>query len=56
MSQENKPDAPKPWECCGGGCSPCVWDRYYDELHAWNQANGIDQAKVAIIDDEPEYR
>ncbi|PID42298.1 MAG: hypothetical protein CSB48_10975 [Proteobacteria bacterium] len=35
MSEE-KPTPPEEWECCGGGCTPCVWDRYYERLHAWH--------------------
>ncbi len=23
-----KPVEPDPYECCGKGCSPCIWDRY----------------------------
>ncbi|NRB42093.1 MAG: hypothetical protein HRU20_27085 [Pseudomonadales bacterium] len=42
MSDSNdKPTPPETWECCGGGCSPCVWDRHYDELHSWNEKNGV---------------
>lgn len=22
------PVEPEPWECCGNGCDPCVYDRY----------------------------
>lgn len=33
-----KPIPPEPWECCGGGsCCPCVWDKYYEDLHQWNE-------------------
>ncbi len=39
-----KPSPPEDWECCGGGCSPCVWDHYYEALADWNQA---EQAAVA---------
>ena len=43
MTESNdKPTPTEIWECCGGGCSPCVWDRYYDELELWNEKNGID--------------
>lgn len=52
----DKPIAPKPWECCGGGCSPCVWDSYYDELDKWNRAHGIEQDKISLVDNDPEYR
>ena len=23
-----KPVEPDPYECCGKGCNPCIWDRY----------------------------
>lgn len=32
-----KPERPGDEECCGGGCSPCVWDFYYDQLTLWNE-------------------
>ncbi|WP_322994592.1 oxidoreductase-like domain-containing protein [Castellaniella sp.] len=25
-------------ECCGNGCTPCVYDTYADEKRAWQQA------------------
>ena len=33
-----KPQPPLEGECCESECSPCVWDRYYEELAAWRQA------------------
>lgn len=35
MTKE-KPTPPGDYECCESGCSPCVWDLYYEELNAWN--------------------
>ncbi|WP_290700104.1 oxidoreductase-like domain-containing protein [Amphritea sp.] len=35
MSTE-KPTPPADCECCESGCTPCVWDTYYEELQAWN--------------------
>jgi hypothetical protein len=32
------PREPLPEECCGGGCSPCVYDRYYDALERYREA------------------
>ncbi|MCW9051297.1 MAG: oxidoreductase-like domain-containing protein [Motiliproteus sp.] len=32
-----KPTRPEDWECCGGGCSPCVWDNYYADMERWQQ-------------------
>lgn len=39
MREENiplPPEKPAPEDCCGGGCVPCVYDYYYDELDKWN--------------------
>eukprot|EP00026_Physarum_polycephalum_P015041 Phypoly_transcript_15627.p1 GENE.Phypoly_transcript_15627~~Phypoly_transcript_15627.p1 ORF type:complete len:160 (+),score=31.51 Phypoly_transcript_15627:143-622(+) len=30
-----EPQPPEPGECCGSGCSPCVWDLYYDKLEKY---------------------
>ena len=29
------PDKPHPEECCNRGCSPCIFDYYYDALERW---------------------
>lgn len=31
----DKPMPPADQECCESGCTPCVWDRYYEALHRW---------------------
>jgi oxidoreductase family protein len=33
-----KPQKPEEWECCDSGCSPCVWDRYNDDLKDWKES------------------
>ncbi|WP_271270686.1 oxidoreductase-like domain-containing protein [Aliamphritea hakodatensis] len=35
MNRE-RPTPPGEYECCESACSPCVWDTYYEDLHAWN--------------------
>ncbi|WP_426369293.1 oxidoreductase-like domain-containing protein [Pseudocolwellia sp. HL-MZ7] len=30
-----KPSQPADDDCCGGGCSPCVWDYFYEDRKAW---------------------
>jgi len=35
------PREPLPEECCGGGCSPCVYDRYYDALKRYEEMLGL---------------
>ena len=32
------PREPRPEECCGGGCEPCVFDRYADALERYREA------------------
>ncbi|MBI3045580.1 MAG: hypothetical protein HYY78_22465 [Betaproteobacteria bacterium] len=29
---------PAPEECCGGGCHPCIYDRYYEALERYHEA------------------
>ncbi|MEM5509901.1 oxidoreductase-like domain-containing protein [Pseudoalteromonas sp. AS71] len=41
-----KPEKPKPDECCGGGsCCPCVWDEYKEKLVAWRCIQNIKKHK-----------
>jgi len=53
MSDLEKPLPPGASECCEGGCSPCVWDRYYEELNEW-QARYLAAQKKAEAEDESE--
>lgn len=46
--QPQPPREPLPEECCGGGCEPCVFDRYsvalerYQEaLRAWQERHPV---------------
>jgi len=32
------PDEPLPGECCEGGCDPCVFDVYAEQLAAYREA------------------
>lgn len=41
-----KPTPPGEYECCDSGCEPCVWDIYYDELRAWQQARRSEQPEA----------
>jgi hypothetical protein len=29
------PEKPDPLECCNRGCSPCIFDYYWDALARW---------------------
>ncbi len=56
-----KPTPPADGECCESECSPCVWDRYYEELRLWQQqevarkaaeqASSADAAQAGPADD-----
>ena len=35
MKKLKEPWKPRPGECCGSGCNPCVWDRYYNILEKY---------------------
>ncbi|KAK4760829.1 hypothetical protein SAY87_005722 [Trapa incisa] len=37
------PERPLPGDCCGSGCTRCVWDVYHEELQAYKDL--IDKAK-----------
>jgi hypothetical protein len=32
------PDKPEDNSCCQRGCSPCIFDYYWDALSRWEQA------------------
>ena len=36
-----KPSQPADDDCCGGGCSPCVWDYFYEERKAWKDQQAL---------------
>ena len=44
MNRENVPPPPappvepEPWQCCGSGCEPCVYDRYWEDLERYEKA------------------
>lgn len=35
LEKPPKPTPPLPEECCGGGCVPCIYDYYYEQLSKW---------------------
>jgi len=34
------PEKPKPDECCGSGCVPCVYDFYFEQYERWQEQYG----------------
>ena len=32
-----RPKEPEPYECCGRGCDPCIFDYYAAALARWEQ-------------------
>lgn len=41
-----KPVPPSDGECCESGCSHCVWDTYYEEMHRWREAEAQRKAQA----------
>ncbi|KAJ7514206.1 hypothetical protein O6H91_23G033100 [Diphasiastrum complanatum] len=39
------PEKPLPGDCCGNGCTNCVWDMYFDELEQYNKRKEAMQPK-----------
>ncbi|WP_370052569.1 oxidoreductase-like domain-containing protein [Neptunomonas sp.] len=48
-----KPTPPGEYDCCESACEPCVWDVYYEELRAWNEAEKQRKLAEAVKDEEP---
>jgi len=47
-----KPTPPAEGSCCGGGCSPCIWDFYYEDRQAWK----AQQAELVKVKNETAQR
>jgi hypothetical protein len=39
------PEPPLPGDCCGNGCSPCVWDLHAEALDEWRRR--VEAARAA---------
>ena len=45
------PQEPQDSDCCGTGCSPCVFDIYEQELKLWkNECERIKRIKSGLSD------
>ncbi|XP_071984484.1 NADH-cytochrome b5 reductase-like isoform X2 [Engystomops pustulosus] len=57
-----KPPEPTPAQCCGGGCSPCIYDQYRTQLDLWEKAkerddpNFLQKNKPQETEDTGRYR
>ncbi|XP_051027574.1 NADH-cytochrome b5 reductase-like isoform X1 [Acomys russatus] len=51
-----KPVAPLPSQCCGSGCSPCVFDLYYRDLERWETAQARNDRSLLSGKQPPETR
>ncbi|TNV71780.1 hypothetical protein FGO68_gene13514 [Halteria grandinella] len=51
--KRGEPKEPTPDECCGNGCSPCVWDTYYSKLDVYmDKRDQLESKKVEIEEEE----
>ncbi|GAB1288706.1 NADH-cytochrome b5 reductase-like [Apodemus speciosus] len=49
-----KPVEPLPSQCCGSGCSPCVFDLYYRDLERWETAQARNDRSLLSGKQPPE--
>lgn len=49
-----KPVEPLPSQCCGSGCSPCVFDLYYRDLERWETAKTRNDRSLLSGEQPPE--
>lgn len=49
-----KPVEPLPSQCCGSGCSPCVFDLYYRDLERWETARAKNDRSLLSGKQPPE--
>ncbi|XP_038967061.1 cytochrome b5 reductase-like isoform X6 [Rattus norvegicus] len=49
-----KPVEPLPSQCCGSGCSPCVFDLYYRDLERWDTAQAKNDMSLLSGKQPPE--
>ncbi|KAG5507104.1 hypothetical protein JKF63_05850 [Porcisia hertigi] len=50
-----RPREPAPGECCGSGCTRCVWDIYYDELARFEEfiaGGGVEEEDTESSEEE----
>lgn len=52
MPSLRRPREPGPGECCGNGCSRCVWDVYYDKLAEYEAQVSSESINEESSDDE----
>jgi len=48
MQKVKKPIKPDNDDCCGGGCCPCVWDTYFNQLDLWEEQ----EAKEKVLSND----
>ncbi|XP_031233923.1 NADH-cytochrome b5 reductase-like isoform X1 [Mastomys coucha] len=49
-----KPVEPLPSQCCGSGCSPCVFDLYHRDLERWERAQARNDRSLLSGKQPPE--
>ena len=49
---KGQPEEPLPDDCCGSGCTPCVFDTYYDQLEKFEEKKDRLESKILEYEDE----
>lgn len=49
-SSTERPVPPADNECCEGGCSPCVWDRYYEAMRIWQEQQSAVKVAATVAE------
>ena len=52
--KKGEPREPYDDECCGNGCSPCVWDTYYDKLSVYQEKKADLEMQIFDIKEDDE--
>lgn len=50
VQDPDKPIRPGNYDCCEGGCSPCIWDTYYEDMEVWKAAQAKKKSESVDIE------
>ena len=52
LLEKGCPEEPEPDDCCGSGCTPCVFDTYYDQLERYEEKKEELESKLLEYEDD----